>query len=102
MKVLAVLESMLPSFCLSYKIQHNEAAVAVSTLLADSIDSAVVDHDGYPPETQTPFSEIPSFVVLLGDFLRSSLGAQAFSKAFFGAQISDCSQTPYLTFQELL
>ena len=27
--VLAVLESTLPSCCLSYKIQHNEAAVAV-------------------------------------------------------------------------
>ena len=27
--VLAVLESTLPSFCLSYKIQHNEATVAV-------------------------------------------------------------------------
>ena len=32
--VLAVLESTLPSFCLSYKIQHNEATVVVLTVLA--------------------------------------------------------------------
>ena len=32
--VLAALESTLPSFCLSYKIQHNEAAVAVLTVSA--------------------------------------------------------------------
>ena len=32
--VSAVLESALPSFCLSYKIQHNEATVAVLTVLA--------------------------------------------------------------------
>ena len=31
---LAVLESTLPSFCLSYKIQHNEATVAVLAVLA--------------------------------------------------------------------
>ena len=37
MAVLAVLESTLPSFCLSYKkIQHNEATVAVLTVLAVS------------------------------------------------------------------
>ena len=30
--VLVVLESTLPSFCLSYKIQHNEATVAVLTV----------------------------------------------------------------------
>ena len=29
---LAVLESTLPSFCLSYKISHNEASVAVLTV----------------------------------------------------------------------
>ena len=33
---LAVLESNLPSFCLSYKIHHNEATVAVLTVLAVS------------------------------------------------------------------
>ena len=31
--VLVVLESTLPCFCLSYKIQHNEATVAVLTIL---------------------------------------------------------------------
>ena len=29
-----VLESTLPTFCLSYKLQHNEATVAVLTVLA--------------------------------------------------------------------
>ena len=31
--VLAVLESTLPSVCLSYRSQHNEATVAVLTVL---------------------------------------------------------------------
>ena len=39
--VLAVLESTSPSFCLSYKIQHNEATVAVLTVLAVSAVMAV-------------------------------------------------------------
>ena len=39
--VLAVLESTLPSCCLSYKIQHSEATVAVLTLLALSAAVAV-------------------------------------------------------------
>ena len=34
MTVLAVLESTLPSFWLSCKIQHNEATAAVLTVLA--------------------------------------------------------------------
>ena len=34
MMVLAVLESTLPSFCFSYKIQHNEATVAVLAVSA--------------------------------------------------------------------
>ena len=34
--VLVVLESALPSCCLSYKIQHNEATVAVLTVLGVS------------------------------------------------------------------
>ena len=41
--VLAVLESTLPSFCLSYKIQHNEATVsvlAVSAVMAVSVMTA--------------------------------------------------------------
>ena len=32
--VLAVVENALPSVCLPYKIQHNEATVAVLTVLA--------------------------------------------------------------------
>ena len=32
--VLAVLESALPSFCLSYKMQYQEATVTVLTVLA--------------------------------------------------------------------
>ena len=39
--VLAVLESTLPSFCLSYKIKHNEATAAVLTVLAVSAVMAV-------------------------------------------------------------
>ena len=39
--VLAVLESTLPSLGLSYKIQHNEATVAVLTVLAVSAVMAV-------------------------------------------------------------
>ena len=44
--VLAVLESALPSFCLSYKIQHNEATMAglagmaVSAVMAVSVMTA--------------------------------------------------------------
>ena len=41
--VLAVLESTLPSVCLSYKIQHNEATMAVlavSAVMADSVMTA--------------------------------------------------------------
>ena len=36
LKVLAVLESTLPSFCFSYKIQYQEAAVTM--VLAVSLD----------------------------------------------------------------
>ena len=39
--VVAVRESTLPSVCLSYKIQHNEAAVAVLTVLVVSAVMAV-------------------------------------------------------------
>ena len=39
--VLAVLESTLPWFCLSYKIQHNVATVAVLTVLAVLVVMAV-------------------------------------------------------------
>ena len=47
--VLAVLESTLPSFCLSYKIQHNEATVAVLTIFGSFGGHAGFLHDGYPP-----------------------------------------------------
>ena len=40
--VLAVPESTLPSFCLSYKLQHYEATMAVLTVLADSAVVAVL------------------------------------------------------------
>ena len=42
MTVLAVLESTLPSFCLSYKIQHNEPTVAVWTVWTVLAVSAVL------------------------------------------------------------
>ena len=38
--VLVVLESALSSFCLSYKIQHNEATVAVLAAMAVSVMTA--------------------------------------------------------------
>ena len=50
--VLAVLESTLSFFCLSYKIQHNEAAVAVLTVLAVKKNfggCGCFGRDGYPP-----------------------------------------------------
>ena len=37
---LAVLESTLPSFCFSYKIQCQEAAVTVSAVVAVSVVTA--------------------------------------------------------------
>ena len=40
MAVLTVLESTFPSFCLSYEIQHNEATVAVLTVLAVPVVTA--------------------------------------------------------------
>ena len=41
---LAVLESTLPSSCLFYRIQHNEATVAVLMVCHGGFS-----HDGYPP-----------------------------------------------------
>ena len=52
MTVLAVLESTLPSVCLSYKIQHNDATVAVLTVLAVSAVSVM---------TATPLKLNPPF-----------------------------------------
>ena len=53
--VLAVLESTLPSFCLFYKIQHNEATVAVLTVLAVSVVMAVSVMTATPFELNPPF-----------------------------------------------
>ena len=47
--VLTVLESTLPSFCVSYKIQYQEAAVTVLTVLAVSAGFGGFGRDGYPP-----------------------------------------------------
>ena len=49
MTVLAVLESTLPSSCLSNKIQHSEATGAVLTVLGGFGGHDGFSHDGYPP-----------------------------------------------------
>ena len=56
--VLAVLENTLPSFCLSYKIQHQEATVTVLTVLAVVAVSVV---------TATPLKLNPPFSVILSE-----------------------------------
>ena len=53
--VLAVLESTLPSLGLSCKIQHNEAAVAVLTVLAVSAVMAVSVMTATPLKLKPPF-----------------------------------------------
>ena len=53
--VLAVLESTLLCFCLSYKTQHNETTVAVLTVLALSVVMAV------SVMTATPLNSTPLF-----------------------------------------
>ena len=53
--VLKVLESTLPSFGLSYKIQHNEATVAVLTVLAVSAVMAVSVMTATPLKLNPPF-----------------------------------------------
>ena len=55
MTVLAVLESTLPSFCLSYKMQHNEATVAVLTVSAVSAVMAVSVVTATPLKLKPPF-----------------------------------------------
>ena len=52
MTVLTVLESTLPPSCLSYKMQHQEAAVTVSAVVAVLVVTAT------PLKTQPPFSDI--------------------------------------------
>ena len=59
--VLTVLESTLPSVCLSYKIQHNEATVAVLTVLAVSAVMAVSVMTATPPPNSTPLFRDPEF-----------------------------------------
>ena len=53
--VLASLESTLPSVCLSYKIQHSEATVAVFTVLAVSAVMAVSVVTATPLKLNPPF-----------------------------------------------
>ena len=62
--VLAVLESTLPSFFVSYKIQHNEATMAVWTVLAVSVMTAA-------PVKLNPPCRDPSMI--FRDFLRQVL-----------------------------
>ena len=68
--VSAVLESTLPSYCLSYKIQHNEATVAVlavSAVVAVSVVTATPLKPS-PPFPSSRISEVPK----IGHFLRGS------------------------------
>ena len=53
--VLTVLESTLPSICLSYEIQHNEATMAVLTVLAVSAVVAVSVMTATPLKLNPPF-----------------------------------------------
>ena len=52
---LAALVATLPSFCLSYKIQHNEATMAVLTVLAVSAVVAVSVVTATPLRPNPPF-----------------------------------------------
>ena len=62
----AVLESTLPSTCLSYKIQHNEAAVAVFTVLAASAVVAVSVMTAAPLKLNPPFCDSDRLVAERG------------------------------------
>ena len=53
-RFLAVLESTLPSVCLFYKLQHNEATVAVLKVLAVSV-VVVVSVMTATPQSFRPF-----------------------------------------------
>ena len=55
---LAVLESTLRSFCLSYKVQDKEATVTVLTVSAVMAVIAVLVVTVTPHKTQPPFSDI--------------------------------------------
>ena len=54
--VLTVLESTLPSFCLSHKIQRQETTVTVLTVLAVSVVVAVLVVTATPLKLNPPFS----------------------------------------------
>ena len=57
LSVSGVLESTLPSFCLSYKIQCQETTLAVLTVLAVSAGMAVSVVTATPPlKINPPFS----------------------------------------------
>ena len=60
--VLAVLESTLPSFCFSYKMQYQEAAVTLLTVLTGLAVSAVT---AVSVVTATPLKLNPPFAVIL-------------------------------------
>ena len=55
MTVLAVLESTLRSFCLSYEIQYQEAAVTVLTVFAVSAVVALLVVTANPLKLNPPF-----------------------------------------------
>ena len=52
---LAVLESALPTFCLSYKMQHNEPTVVVLTALAVKAVMTVLVMTATPLKLNPPF-----------------------------------------------
>ena len=62
LKVLAVLESTLPSGCLSYKIQDTEATVAVLTVLAVSAVVVVSVMTAMPTLNSTPLFRDPDII----------------------------------------
>ena len=63
--VFGSLESTLPSFCLSYRIQHNEATVAVLTVLAVSAVMAVSVMTATPLELNPLFRD-PEYEASMG------------------------------------
>ena len=62
---LAVLESALRSVCLFYKVQRNEAIVAVLTVLAVAAVMAVSVMTATPLKLNPPFSVILRIYVLI-------------------------------------
>ena len=72
--VLAVLESTLPSFCWSYKIQHNEATVAVLTVLAVSAVMAVSVMTATPLKLNSPFPSSWVMCTPAGNYCETNSG----------------------------